>query len=114
MNAIRAGKFALITLRDMQQGQRLDYAYHVKMKKNRESADLIKELPIRIPSVQGIGLMLQETTVDSQLDKAQVAKQLDDIRDRKVLVYAGHQDEHLGKVGVGIYRDQTRSQTRLV
>ncbi len=56
--------FALITLRDMQQGERLDYAYHVKMKKNHESAGLIKELPERIPSVRGIGLMLQETTVE--------------------------------------------------
>lgn len=47
--------FVLITLRDMQQGQRLDYAYHVKMKKNRESEGLIKELPEKIPSVRGLG-----------------------------------------------------------
>lgn len=56
--------FALITLRDMQQGERLDYAYHVKMKKNRETAALIKELPEKIPSARGVGLMLQETTVE--------------------------------------------------
>ncbi|MBI9093004.1 MAG: DUF4956 domain-containing protein [Desulfobacterium sp.] len=56
--------FVLITLREMQQGERLDYAYHVKMKKNRESAGLIKEMPEKIPSVRGLGLMLQETTVE--------------------------------------------------
>lgn len=56
--------FVLITLRDMQQGERLDYAYHVKIKKNRESAGLIKELPEKITSVRGVGLMLQETTVE--------------------------------------------------
>jgi len=56
--------FALITLREMQQGERLDYAYHVKIRKNRESAGLIKELPEKIPSVRGVGLMLQETTLE--------------------------------------------------
>lgn len=56
--------FVLITLRDMQQGARIDYAYHVKMKKNSESAGLIKELPEQIPSVRGVGLMLQETTLE--------------------------------------------------
>jgi uncharacterized membrane protein YhiD involved in acid resistance len=56
--------FVLITLREMQQGERLDYAYHVKIRKNRESARLIKEIPERIPSVRGVGLMLQETTVE--------------------------------------------------
>ena len=56
--------FALITLRDMQQGERLDYAYHVKMKRNRESAELIRELPEKISSVRGVGLMLQETTIE--------------------------------------------------
>ncbi len=56
--------FALITLREMQQGERLDYAYHVKMRKNYESAELIKELPDKIPSIRGVGLMLQETTIE--------------------------------------------------
>lgn len=56
--------FVLITLRDMQQGERLDYAYHVKMKKNLNSSELIKELPEKIPSVRGVGLMLQETTIE--------------------------------------------------
>lgn len=56
--------FVLITLRDMQQGERLDYAYHIKLKKNRDSAGLIKELPENITSVRGVGLMLQESTVE--------------------------------------------------
>jgi len=53
-----------MTLRDIQQGERLGYVYHVKMKKNRESAGLIKELPEKITSVRGVGLMLQETIVE--------------------------------------------------
>ena len=56
--------FVLITLRDMQQGARLDYAYHVKLKNSGESAGLVKELPEKIPSVRGVGLMLQENTVE--------------------------------------------------
>jgi uncharacterized membrane protein YhiD involved in acid resistance len=57
-------KFALITLRDMKQGDRLDYAYHVKLRKDKSKADLINILPQRIPSVKGASLMLQETTVE--------------------------------------------------
>lgn len=56
--------FVLITLRDMQQGERLDYAYHVKLKNSSESAGLVRELPEKIPSVRGVGLMLQENTVE--------------------------------------------------
>jgi uncharacterized membrane protein YhiD involved in acid resistance len=56
--------FALITLRDMKQGERLDYAYHIKLRKNKNSADLLKALPEKIPSVKGVSLMLQETTVE--------------------------------------------------
>lgn len=56
--------FVLITLRDMQQGERLDYAYHVKLRNSRESAGLIKELPEKITSARGVGLMLQENTVE--------------------------------------------------
>ncbi len=56
--------FVLVTLRDMQQGERLDYAYHVKLKNTRESAGLVRELPEKIPSVRGVGLMLQESTVE--------------------------------------------------
>lgn len=56
--------FALITLRDMKQGERLDYAYHVKLKKNKSNTDLIRALSEKIPSVKGVSLMLQETTIE--------------------------------------------------
>lgn len=56
--------FVLITLRDMEQGERLDYAYHVKLKNIPGSSGLLRELPEKIPSVRGVGLMLQENTVE--------------------------------------------------
>ncbi len=55
--------FALITLRDLAQGNRLDYAYHIKMKKDKNKADLIERLK-DVPSIKGLNLMLQETTVE--------------------------------------------------
>ncbi len=55
--------FALITLREMGQGQRLDYAYHVKLKAQKDNAVFIGELQ-QIPSIKGVSLMLQETTVE--------------------------------------------------
>lgn len=55
--------FALITLRDMAQGTRLDYAYHVKLRKGREKAEFMAELG-KIASVRGLALLLQETTVE--------------------------------------------------
>jgi len=56
-------KFALITLREMAQGKRLDYAYHVKLKARRHNEPFIGELR-RIASIEGVSLMLQETTVE--------------------------------------------------
>jgi uncharacterized membrane protein YhiD involved in acid resistance len=55
--------FALITLRDMAQGKRLDYAYHVKLKKGKDKADLVNALN-GIKSINGVNLLLQETTID--------------------------------------------------
>lgn len=55
--------FALITLRDMAQGKRLDYAYHVKLKKGRLKDDLIGEMSA-IGTISNISLLLQETTVE--------------------------------------------------
>jgi len=55
--------FALITLRDLAQGKRLDYAYHVKLRKNRKKEEFINELNT-ISSIKGVSLMLQETTVE--------------------------------------------------
>ena len=56
--------FALITLRDIQQGERLEYAYHIKLKKDIKDSDFIEELQKEIPSTKGLSLMLQETTIE--------------------------------------------------
>lgn len=56
--------FALISLRDMKQGERLDYAYHIKLKKDNSDIRIAKELPEKIPSIKGVSLLLQETTVE--------------------------------------------------
>lgn len=57
-------KFALITLRDVRQGQRLDYAYHVKLKSDQNKNGLIKELAHEVLSARGVSLLMQETTVE--------------------------------------------------
>ncbi len=56
--------FALITLRDIQQGERLEYAYHIKLKKGVNDSDLIEQIQKEIPSTKGLSLMLQETTIE--------------------------------------------------
>jgi uncharacterized membrane protein YhiD involved in acid resistance len=55
--------FALITLREMAQGERLDYAYHVKLRPKKDKAAFVEALQA-IPSIKGVSLMLQETTVE--------------------------------------------------
>jgi uncharacterized membrane protein YhiD involved in acid resistance len=55
--------FALITLRDIAQGKRLDYAYQIKMKNGKDKAELVEDLN-RIENIQGVTLLLQETTVE--------------------------------------------------
>jgi hypothetical protein len=55
--------FALVTLREMAQGQRLDYAYHIKLRKNKTYEDFMAELKT-LSELQGLSLMLQEATVD--------------------------------------------------
>ncbi|MGR3220275.1 MAG: DUF4956 domain-containing protein [Candidatus Anammoxibacter sp.] len=55
--------FALITLRDMAQGKRLDYAYHVKLKRGKTNENFIEDLR-RIETIKGVNLLLQETTVE--------------------------------------------------
>lgn len=56
-------KFALITLRDAAQGKRLDYAYHIKMKKGKDKSELVEQLN-SIKNIRGVTLLLQETTVE--------------------------------------------------
>ncbi len=55
--------FALISLRDLAQGGRLEYAYHIKLKKNKQKDALVKELQ-NVESIKGINVLLQETTVE--------------------------------------------------
>jgi uncharacterized membrane protein YhiD involved in acid resistance len=55
--------FALITLREMAQGQRWDYAYHVKMIDSNKKTTLLEELR-QIESINGVSLLFQETTVE--------------------------------------------------
>jgi len=55
--------FALISLREMNQGKRIDYAYQIKLKKGKEKNETIKALS-QIHSIENISLMLQETTVE--------------------------------------------------
>jgi uncharacterized membrane protein YhiD involved in acid resistance len=55
--------FALVTLRELSQGERLEYAYHVKLRRGMTNEDFVKELKT-IESIQGVSLLLQETTVE--------------------------------------------------
>lgn len=55
--------FVLITLRDMAQGKRLDYAYHIKLKKGKSNDDFVETLK-KVETIKGINLLLQETTVE--------------------------------------------------
>jgi len=55
---------ALITLKEINQGERFEYAYHIKLKDKSSNEELIKDLREKIPSIKGLNLMLQETTVE--------------------------------------------------
>jgi len=55
--------FALISLREMSQGKRIDYAYQIKLKKGKEKNTMVEALS-QIHSIENISLMLQETTVE--------------------------------------------------
>ncbi len=55
--------FALVTLREVSQGQRLDYAYHIKIRKEKTHEEFMSDLTL-IHDLQGLSLMMQESTVD--------------------------------------------------
>lgn len=55
--------FSLITLRELDQGLKIDYAYHIKMRRQKSHADLLGSLT-ELESIQGVNLMMQEATVD--------------------------------------------------
>ncbi len=55
--------FALVTLRELAQGNRLDFAYHIKLRRGKTHDQLIRQLKT-IDDVQGVSVMMQESTVD--------------------------------------------------
>jgi hypothetical protein len=55
--------FALITLREMAQGDRLDFAYHVKLK-NSVAKEAFVDALRKVQTIKDVNLMLQETTVE--------------------------------------------------
>ena len=55
--------FALITIREIEQGKRMDYAYHIKLQAKKTSEELLQNLK-RIQDLQQVNLMMQEATVD--------------------------------------------------
>jgi len=55
--------FALITLREIAQGERWDYAYHVKMRNNAKKSEILEELR-QIDTINAVSLLFQETTVE--------------------------------------------------
>lgn len=56
-------KFALITLRDVAQGERLEYAYQIKLRRKLKHSDFVGELQ-SIPDIKGLTFMMQEATVE--------------------------------------------------
>ena len=55
--------FALITLRDIAQGSRLEYAYQIKLKRKLKHNDFVHELQ-KIEEINGLTFMMQEATVE--------------------------------------------------
>jgi uncharacterized membrane protein YhiD involved in acid resistance len=55
--------FALVTLRETTQGERLDLAYHVKLRNGRSKEEFVDRLR-DVGTIRDVNLMLQETTVE--------------------------------------------------
>lgn len=56
-------QFALITLRDIAQGNRMDYAYQVKLKSSTDQTTFMQKFS-QLKSVKGLSLLMQDTTVE--------------------------------------------------
>jgi hypothetical protein len=52
-----------VTIREIEQGQRMDYAYHIKMRRGVACGELMQALKL-IPQVQQVNIMMQEATLD--------------------------------------------------
>jgi len=55
--------FSLVTIREIEQGQRMDYAYHIKLRKPKACERFLEALK-SLQNVQQVNLMMQEATVD--------------------------------------------------
>ena len=55
--------FSLITIREIEQGMRMDYAYHIKLKRNANSEHMLRSIK-NLGDVEQVNLMMQEATVD--------------------------------------------------
>ncbi|HNY31805.1 MAG TPA: DUF4956 domain-containing protein, partial [Fibrobacteria bacterium] len=55
--------FALVSMREVAGGAKLDCAYQVKFRRGREAASLMKSLS-EVPSLTGAHFMMQETTLE--------------------------------------------------
>lgn len=55
--------FSLITIREIEQGLRMDYAYHIKLRRGESTEHFLQALKT-LASVQQVNLMMQEATVD--------------------------------------------------
>ena len=56
-------QFALVTLRESAQGDRVDFAYQVKLRSNKKHADLLEAIG-SLPSAKGTQMLLQESTIE--------------------------------------------------
>jgi uncharacterized membrane protein YhiD involved in acid resistance len=55
--------FSLVTIREIEQGHRMDYAYHIKLRKEHRSDQFLKAIK-SLQTVQQVSMMMQESTVD--------------------------------------------------
>jgi hypothetical protein len=55
--------FSLVTLRELEQGNKMDYAYHIKLRKGKSYESFLADMK-KISSLKGLSLMMQEATVD--------------------------------------------------
>lgn len=55
--------FALVTLRETTQGERLDLAYHVKLRNGKSKEEFVDRIRV-VGTIRDVNLMLQETTVE--------------------------------------------------
>lgn len=56
--------FYLLNVREVAQGDRVDYTYQVKFKTNKDSHDIIDQIQKQIPSAKAVNVMMQETVVE--------------------------------------------------